>query len=154
MTCLFNLACRSGQCQSSCRLGWWIELIGTNGLSHSALTGSVRRWVWSGRDEDTLTPLNLRQWFSLNWWTPCLERSQLTWFKHLVRMLSGCLLWKVLQAFPPGRRTWGRHRFRWKIISLPGNDWGKGKGSPGPHVVTATSATWHWIRSWRQEIKD
>lgn len=111
--------------------------------------GSQMSLKWQGWGS---TPLNLRQWFfALNWCSPCLERSQLTWFSHLVRMLSGSLFWKVLQAFPPGRRTWGRHRFRWKIISLhcTGNDWGKGKGSPGPHVVAATSATWHWIGIWR-----
>ena len=34
----------------------------------------------------------------------CLERSQLRWFGHLVRMPTGCLPWEVFQARPVGRR--------------------------------------------------
>ena len=42
-----------------------------------------------------------------------LERSQLRWFGHLVRMPPERLPWKVLAARPTGRRPRGRPRTRW-----------------------------------------
>ena len=44
----------------------------------------------------------------------CLERSQLRWFGHLVRMPTGRLPWEVFQARPVGRRPRGRPRTRWR----------------------------------------
>ena len=43
----------------------------------------------------------------------CVERSQLKWFGHLVRMPLGCLPREVFQAHP-ARRAWGRLRIRWR----------------------------------------
>ena len=43
-----------------------------------------------------------------------LERSQLRWFGHLVRMPTGRLPWEVFQARPVGRRPRGRPRTRWR----------------------------------------
>ena len=40
----------------------------------------------------------------------CLERSQLRWFGHLVRMPT----WEVFQARPVGRKPQGRPRTRWR----------------------------------------
>lgn len=49
-----------------------------------------------------------------------IERSQLRWFGHLVRMPSGRLPWEVFRACPTGRRPRGRPRTRWRdyIIRL------------------------------------
>lgn len=44
----------------------------------------------------------------------CVERSQLRWFGHLVRMPPGRLLREVFQACPAGRRPRGRPRTRWR----------------------------------------
>ncbi|KAL7836057.1 hypothetical protein SRHO_G00284040 [Serrasalmus rhombeus] len=43
-----------------------------------------------------------------------VERSQLRWFGHLVRMPPGRLPWEVSQASPLGRRPRGRPRTRWR----------------------------------------
>ena len=48
-----------------------------------------------------------------------IERSQLRWFGHLIRMPPGCLLVEVFEASPTGRRPRGRPRTRWRdYISL------------------------------------
>ncbi|KAJ8005185.1 hypothetical protein DPEC_G00144010 [Dallia pectoralis] len=44
----------------------------------------------------------------------CIERSQLRWFGHLVRMPPGRLPREVFQARPAGRRPRGRPRTRWR----------------------------------------
>ncbi|KAJ8012365.1 hypothetical protein DPEC_G00041950 [Dallia pectoralis] len=44
----------------------------------------------------------------------CIERSQLRWFGHLVRMPPGRLPKEVFQARPAGRRPRGRPRTRWR----------------------------------------
>ncbi|KAF7648904.1 hypothetical protein LDENG_00150410, partial [Lucifuga dentata] len=44
----------------------------------------------------------------------CIERSQLRWFRHLVRMPSGHLPRDVFQACPTGKRPQGRSRTRWR----------------------------------------
>uniref|UniRef100_A0A8D3C086 Reverse transcriptase domain-containing protein n=1 Tax=Scophthalmus maximus TaxID=52904 RepID=A0A8D3C086_SCOMX len=44
----------------------------------------------------------------------CVERSQLRWFGHLVRMPPGRLPWEVFQARPAGKRPRGRPRTRWR----------------------------------------
>ena len=44
----------------------------------------------------------------------CVERSQLRWFGHLVRMPPGRLPREVFQACPAGRRPRGRPRTRWR----------------------------------------
>ena len=44
----------------------------------------------------------------------CVERSQLRWFGHLVRMPPGRLPREVFQARPAGRRPRGRPRTRWR----------------------------------------
>ena len=43
-----------------------------------------------------------------------IERSQMRWLGHLVRMPPGCLPVKVFQARPTGRRPRGRPRTRWR----------------------------------------
>ncbi|KAK5925540.1 hypothetical protein CgunFtcFv8_018055 [Champsocephalus gunnari] len=43
-----------------------------------------------------------------------VERSQLRWFGHLVRMPPGRLPREVFQAHPAGRRPRGRPRTRWR----------------------------------------
>ena len=43
-----------------------------------------------------------------------VERSQLRWFGHLVRMSPGRLPREVFQASPTGRRPRGRPRTRWR----------------------------------------
>lgn len=43
-----------------------------------------------------------------------IERSQLRWFGHLVRMPSGRLPGEVFRACPTGRRPRGRPRTRWR----------------------------------------
>ncbi|KAJ8012499.1 hypothetical protein DPEC_G00043460 [Dallia pectoralis] len=55
------------------------------------------------REELGVEPLLLR-----------IERSQLRWFGHLVRMPPGRLPREVLQARPAGRRPRGRPRTRWR----------------------------------------
>ena len=48
-----------------------------------------------------------------------IERSQLRWFGHLVRMPPGCLPLEVFQARQTWRRPQGRPRIRWRdYISL------------------------------------
>ena len=44
----------------------------------------------------------------------CVERSQLRWFGHLVRMPPGRFPREVFQACPAGRRPRGRSRIRWR----------------------------------------
>ena len=44
----------------------------------------------------------------------CIERSQLRWFRHLVRMPPGRVPQEVFQARPAGRRLRGRPRTRWR----------------------------------------
>ena len=44
----------------------------------------------------------------------CVERSQLRWFGHLVRMPPGRFPREVFQARPAGRRPRGRPRIRWR----------------------------------------
>ncbi|KAJ7992757.1 hypothetical protein DPEC_G00281980 [Dallia pectoralis] len=44
----------------------------------------------------------------------CVERRQLRWFGHLVRMPPGRLPREVFQARPAGRRPRGRPRTRWR----------------------------------------
>ncbi len=43
-----------------------------------------------------------------------IERSQLRWFGHLVRMPPGHRPLEVFQAQLTGRRPWGRPRTRWR----------------------------------------
>ncbi|KAF7641622.1 hypothetical protein LDENG_00275920 [Lucifuga dentata] len=43
-----------------------------------------------------------------------IERSQLRWFGHLIRMTPGRLPREVFQACPTGKRPWGRPRTRWR----------------------------------------
>ena len=48
-----------------------------------------------------------------------VQRSQLRWFGHLIRMPPGRLPLEVFQARPTGRRPRGRPRTRWRdYISL------------------------------------
>ncbi len=50
----------------------------------------------------------------------CVERSQLRWFGHLVRMPPGHLLREVIQAHPAGKRPRGRPRSQWRdYIGIP-----------------------------------
>ena len=42
------------------------------------------------------------------------ERSQLRWFKHVIRMPPGCLPGEMFRARPTGRRPPGRPRTRWR----------------------------------------
>ncbi|KAK5868011.1 hypothetical protein PBY51_012458 [Eleginops maclovinus] len=44
-----------------------------------------------------------------------VERSQLRWFRHLVRMPPGRLPREVFQARPAGKRPRGRPRTRWRV---------------------------------------
>jgi len=44
----------------------------------------------------------------------CIERSQLRWFGHLIRMPPGRLPLEVFQTRPTGRRPRGRPRTRWR----------------------------------------
>ncbi|KAK0152308.1 hypothetical protein N1851_006217 [Merluccius polli] len=44
----------------------------------------------------------------------CVERSQLRWFGHLIRMPPGHLPLEVFRACPTGRRPRGRPRTRWR----------------------------------------
>ncbi|TWW74408.1 hypothetical protein D4764_14G0004110 [Takifugu flavidus] len=44
----------------------------------------------------------------------CVERSQMRWLGHLVRIPPGCLPGEVLRACPFGRRPPGRPRTRWR----------------------------------------
>ena len=44
----------------------------------------------------------------------CVERSQLRWFRHLMRMPPGRLPREVFLARPTGRRPRGRPRTRWR----------------------------------------
>ena len=44
----------------------------------------------------------------------CVERSQLRWFGHLVRMPPGRIPREVFQTQPAGRRSRGRPRTRWR----------------------------------------
>ena len=55
------------------------------------------------REELGVDPLLLR-----------VERSQMRWFGHLVRMPPGRLPGEVFRARPTGRRPWGRPRTRWR----------------------------------------
>jgi len=43
-----------------------------------------------------------------------VERSQLRWFEHLIRMPPGRLPFEVFQAHPTGRRPRGRPRTCWE----------------------------------------
>ncbi|KAF7657607.1 hypothetical protein LDENG_00024740 [Lucifuga dentata] len=43
-----------------------------------------------------------------------IERSQLRWFGHLIRMPPGRLPREVFQAHPTGKRPRGRPRTRWR----------------------------------------
>ena len=44
----------------------------------------------------------------------CVERSQMRWLRHLVRMPPGRLPGEVFRARPTGRRPRGRPRTRWR----------------------------------------
>ncbi|TWW55291.1 hypothetical protein D4764_09G0003400 [Takifugu flavidus] len=55
------------------------------------------------REELGVEPLLLR-----------VERSQMRWLGHLVRMPPGCLPGEVFRACPSGRRPPGRPRTRWR----------------------------------------
>jgi len=43
-----------------------------------------------------------------------IERSQMRWLGHLVRIPPGCLPGEVFRARPTGRRPQGRPRKRWR----------------------------------------
>ncbi|XP_018538853.1 uncharacterized protein LOC108887791 [Lates calcarifer] len=48
-----------------------------------------------------------------------VERSQLRWFRHLVRMPPRRLPLEIFQAHPTGKRPWGRPRTSWRdYVSL------------------------------------
>ena len=79
-----------------------------------------------------------------------LERSQLRWFGHLVRMPTGRLPLEVFQARPVGRRPRGRPTTRWRDYSQhwPGNASGSprqswsmwpGKGKSGAPCLSCCS---------------
>ncbi len=44
----------------------------------------------------------------------CIQRSQLRWFRHLVRMPSSCLPREVFQVRPAGSRPRGKLRSQWR----------------------------------------
>ena len=44
----------------------------------------------------------------------CIERSQMRWLGHLVRISPGRLSGEVFRARPTGRRSWERPRTRWR----------------------------------------
>jgi len=50
-----------------------------------------------------------------------IERSQLRWFGHLIRMPPGCLPLEDFRARPIGRRPWGRHRTHWRDYIFQGS---------------------------------
>ena len=81
-----------------------VNTSGRNGLPH--LSGLSRRdRVRSSviREGLGVEPLLLR-----------IERSQMRWLGHLVRMPPGRLPGEVFQAHPTGRRPRGRPRTRWR----------------------------------------
>lgn len=43
-----------------------------------------------------------------------VERNQLRWFGHLIRIPAGCLPLEVFQVHPTGRGPWVRTRTRWR----------------------------------------
>ena len=67
-----------------------------------------------------------------------IERSQMRWLRHLVRMSPGCLPGEVFRARPTGRRPRGRPRTRWRdyvsrlawerLGGPPGRAGGSGRG--------------------------
>ncbi|TWW55039.1 hypothetical protein D4764_09G0000880 [Takifugu flavidus] len=68
------------------------------------------------REELGVEPLLLR-----------VERSQMRWLGHLVRMPPGRLPGDVFRACPSGRRPPGRPRTRWRVsmsLDWSGNAWG------------------------------
>ena len=91
----------------------------------------------------------------------CVERSQLRWFGHLIRMPTGRLPREVFLAPPTGRRPRGRPRTRWRRVErglyllsglgVPGDSpvrvsrCGWGKGSLGLAAEAAAPATRPWI---------
>ncbi len=90
-----------------------------------------------------------------------IERSQLRWFGHLVRMPPGHLLREMFQICPAGRRPQGtRPRPMWRHYisalswgtprdpSVRAGWCGQGKGSLGPPAETAASLTQPWISRW------
>ncbi len=91
----------------------------------------------------------------------CVERSQLRWFGHLVRMPPGRLPREVFQARPAGRRPRGRPRSRWRdYISAQAweccgmrqseqVDVAREREVWSPPAETAASATQPWISGWR-----
>ena len=71
----------------------------------------------------------------------CMERSQLRWFGHLMRMPQGRLPREVFLACPSGRRPMGRPRTKWRdYISGTGE-----RESLGLATETAAPATRFWI---------
>ncbi|KAL7865252.1 hypothetical protein SRHO_G00104990 [Serrasalmus rhombeus] len=88
-----------------------------------------RRVLWSDQSRFSVWKSDGRVWF--------LERSQLRWFGHLVRMPPGRLSREVLQASPPGRRPRGRPRTCWRdyIAQLA---WERLGIPPGSYLLTLT----------------
>ncbi len=82
----------------------------------------------------------------------CIERSQLSWFRHLVRIPPGHLPRVMFQEYKAGKRPQRRPGFRWRddISALTWNVWdraaradwcGQEKGSLGRPAEPATSGT-------------
>ena len=91
----------------------WVMTERTRSRIHAAGMGFLRR-VAGVSLRDRVKSSVLREGLRVEPQLLCVERSQLRWFGHLVRMPPGRLPWQVFQARPAGRRPRGRPRTRWR----------------------------------------
>ena len=95
-----------------------------------------------------------------------VERSQLRWFGHLIRMPPDRLVKRVFRECPIGRRPRGRPRMRWRdyIATLAeerrrdtyrrSGGYCTGKGCLGRTTKSAAPATLNWISGCEDEDED
>ena len=91
----------------------WVMTERTRSRIQSVEMGFFRR-VASVSLRDRVRSSVIREWLGVEPLLLCIERSQLRWFGHLVRMPPGRFPWEVFQAHPAGRRPRGRPRTSWR----------------------------------------
>uniref|UniRef100_A0AAQ4R3P6 Reverse transcriptase domain-containing protein n=1 Tax=Gasterosteus aculeatus aculeatus TaxID=481459 RepID=A0AAQ4R3P6_GASAC len=91
----------------------WVMTERTRSRVQAAKMGFLRR-VAGVSLRDRVRSSAIREELGVEPLLLCVERSQLRWFGHLVRMPPGRLPREVFQARPAGKRPRGRPRTRWR----------------------------------------
>ena len=95
----------------TCRHKLWAVTESTRSWIQAAEIGFLRR-VSGLSLRDRVRSSVIREGFGVEPLLLRIERSQMRWLGHLVRMPPGRLPGEVFRACPSGRRPWGRSRTR------------------------------------------